>query len=76
MRGIEVIQKTYVPKAYLDWLKTQESDINSVNHHERYTEKGWIFYGLLDVPELYVRRAPGNTCLSALETRAKEGLCR
>ena len=72
MRGIGGDPKTYVPKAYLDWLKTQESDINSVNHHERYTEKGGYSW-LLDVPELYVRRAPGNTCLSALETRAKEG---
>ena len=72
MRGIGGDPKAYVPKAYLDWLKTQESDINSVNHHERYTEKGGYSW-LLDVPELYVRRAPGNTCLSALETRAKEG---
>lgn len=72
MRGIGGDPKTYVPKAHLDWLKTQESDINSVNHHERYTEKGGYSW-LLDVPELYVRRAPGNTCLSALETRAKEG---
>ena len=72
MRGIGGDPKTYVPNAYLDWLKTQESDINSVNHHERYTEKGGYSW-LLDVPELYVRRAPGNTCLSALETRAKEG---
>ncbi len=72
MRGIGGDPKAYVPNAYLDWLKTQESDINSVNHHERYTEKGGYSW-LLDVPELYVRRAPGNTCLSALEIRAKEG---
>ena len=72
MRGIGCDPKAYVPNAYLDWLKTQESDINSVNHHERYTEKGGYSW-LLDVPELYSRRAPGNTCLSALETRAKEG---
>ena len=72
MRGIGGDPKAYVPNAYLDWLKTQESDINSVNHHERYTEKGGYSW-LLDVPELYSRRALGNTCLSALETRAKEG---
>ena len=72
MRGIGGDPKAYVPNAYLDWLKTQESDINSVNHHERYTEKGGYSW-LLDVPELYVRRARGNTCLSAVETRAKEG---
>lgn len=57
MRGIGGDPKAYVPNAYLDWLKTQESDINSVNHHERYTEKGGYSW-LLDVPELYSRRAP------------------
>lgn len=71
MRGIGGDPKVYVPNAYLDWLKTQQLDINSVNQYERYTEKGGYSW-LLDVPELYSRRAPGNTCLSALETRAKE----
>ena len=71
MRGIGGDPKAYVPDAYLDWLKTQQLDINSVNRHERYTKKGGYSW-LLDIPELYSRRAPGNTCLSALETRAKE----
>lgn len=71
MLGIGGDPKVYVPNAYLDWLKTQQLDINSVNQYERYTEKGGYSW-LLDVPELYSRRAPGNTCLSALETRAKE----
>lgn len=71
MRGIGGDPKVYVPNAYLDWLKTQQLDINSVNQYERYTEKGGYSW-LLDVPELYSRRAPGNTCLSTLETRAKE----
>ena len=43
MRGIGGDPKVYVPNAYLDWLKTQQLDINSVNQYERYTEKGWIF---------------------------------
>ena len=58
--------RKYVAMAYQDWLKTQESSIEEVNRHERLTEKGGYSW-LLDVPELYARRAPGNTCLSALE---------
>lgn len=69
MRGIGGDPKAYVPYAYLDWLKTQQSDIDTVNSYERFTENGGRSW-LLDVPELYSRRAPGNTCLSALKTRA------
>ena len=66
MRGIRGWPRHYVKKAYLDWLMTQESSIQEVNRHERYTKEGGYSW-LLDVPELYSRRAPGNTCLSALE---------
>ena len=69
MRGIGGTPSGYVPKAYQDWMKTQLSDINTVNKHERYTKEGGCSW-LLDVPELYSRRAPGNTCLSALRKRA------
>ena len=65
MRGIRAMPRHYVVKAYKDWLKTQESSIDKVNSHERYTDEGGYSW-LLDVPELYSRRAPGNTCLSAL----------
>lgn len=68
MRGIGGDPKAYVPDAYFDWLKTQRSDIKSVNKHERFTKDGGRSW-LLDVPELYSLRAPGNTCLSALEIR-------
>ena len=70
MRGIGGIPHAYVPNAYQDWLKTQYSDIKTVNQYERYTKEGGYSW-LLDVPELYARRAPGNTCLSALEMRAQ-----
>ena len=66
MRGIQGKPRGYVAKAYKDWLKTQESSMQEVNRHDRYTDAGG-FSWLLDVPELYVRRAPGNTCLAALE---------
>ena len=65
MRGIRTWPRAYVAKAYQDWLKTQESTIREVNSHERFTEEGGYSW-LLDVPELYSLRAPGNTCLSAL----------
>lgn len=65
MRGIRAMPRFYVANAYRDWLKTQDSDFREVNRHERLTD-GWGYSWLLDVPELYSRRAPGNTCLSAL----------
>ncbi len=66
MRGIMGWPRHYVATAYLDWLKTQRSSIREISRYERFTKKGG-FSWLLDVPELYSRRAPGNTCLSALE---------
>ena len=65
MRGIRGLPRAYAAKAYKDWVKTQESSPEEVNRHERYTDEGGYSW-LLDVPELYARRAPGNTCLSAL----------
>ncbi len=66
MRGIRGWPRGYVVKAYKDWLKTQEFSMREVNSHKRYTSEGGYSW-LLDVPELYSRRAPGNTCLSALQ---------
>ena len=66
MSGDRAWPRVYVTKAYLDWLMTQESSMRQVNRHERNTEEGGYSW-LLDVQELYSRRAPGNTCLSALE---------
>ena len=65
MRGIRAWPRACVEKAYQDWLLTQDSTYEEVNRHERCTKDGG-FSWLLDVPELYSRRAPGNTCLSAL----------
>ena len=52
-----------IHRAYLDWLATQD---RSFHRNPRIT---W----LLDVPQLFSRRAPGNTCLSALHS-GKMGL--
>ena len=70
MRGIQGWPRGYVAYAYQDWLLTQESSFAEVNGHERYTKRGGYSW-LLDVPELYARRAPGITCLSALEKEKK-----
>ena len=72
LRGIRGEPRAYVAKAYQDWLKTQESSLREVNRHKRYTKEGGFSWPL-DVPELYSRRAPGNTCLSALWEDAERG---
>ena len=66
MRGIQGWPRGYVAKAYEDWLKTQESSFREVSRYERFTKAGGVSW-LLDVPELFARRAPGMTCLSALK---------
>jgi len=48
--------------AYQRWMLTQ--GYSRVKEYER-LYNGWI----LGLPELHARRAPGNTCLSALESR-------
>lgn len=60
MRGTKAALSSYVELAYQDWFKTQTESME-----ERKTWKSSISW-LLDVPGLYARRAPGNTCLSAL----------
>jgi ADP-ribosylglycohydrolase/protein-tyrosine phosphatase len=47
-----------IQRAYLDWYATQRSR----GSHPRPKGRGW----LSQQPEMCVRRAPGNTCLSAL----------
>ncbi len=55
---------TVVYHAYLRWLITQSrpSDADQIAAHGWDVRTGW----LLDHAELFVRRAPGNSCLSAL----------
>ena len=50
--------------AYLRWLVTQG--------HPKFEELAWVYDGwLLEVKELHHRRAPGNTCLSALLSKER-----
>ena len=66
VRGIRAKPRDYVMKAYKDWLITQKSFLNGGNRNGKLTEHGRVSW-LLDVPELYSRRAPGNTCISSLQ---------
>ncbi len=59
MRGVMGRIDGYCRFTYLDWLHTQEW--SSKKQDTR------IDSWLMDVPELYSRRAPGGTCLSALK---------
>lgn len=52
----------YIYSAYKDWLATQFFE------DRQYTS--W----LMSIPELYARRAPGNTCISALMSGKKGNL--
>lgn len=52
----------FVHGAYLRWLATQDDDVPA----DRRADDGWLF--ALD--DLHHRRAPGNTCLSALRSGA------
>ncbi len=64
MRGIQGYPRIYVEKAYEDWYLTQTRSFKEVNSHERFSGGGTSW--LLDIPELFERRAPGGICLSAL----------
>lgn len=55
----------YVQLAYHDWLRTQLYDFACAPKADTAEGSGSISW-LLDVPELFSRRAPGSTCLSAL----------
>ena len=54
----------YVAAAYRDWLGTQYTAFSEADTENRVS---W----LCRVPELYSPRAPGNTCISALQQLSK-----
>lgn len=60
-RGISAAPWVYVHYNYKDWYRTQT---------ERYPLGGYHHSWLDDIKELFSRRAPGNTCLSALASDA------
>lgn len=60
MRGILGPYAGYIAQAYLEWYETQKRKPSDDEGYDR-------FCWLVNVPELYAARAPGNTCLSAIE---------
>ena len=58
MRGIMGRLDSYCQYTYIDWLHTQVW----LSRKKDARVDSW----LMDVPELYARRAPGNTCITAL----------
>ncbi|MBQ9867739.1 MAG: ADP-ribosylglycohydrolase family protein [Lachnospiraceae bacterium] len=62
MRGIQGDPGTYVYDAYFDWLLTQQ-----ISHFDTRAKEERRISWLMDVPELFAVRVPGNTCVSALE---------
>lgn len=59
MRGIAGHPMEYVKQAYLEWLQTQRKGIKNYDYHTC-----WI----RDFAALNKDRAPGNTCISALQS--------
>ena len=57
-RGMMGEYSDYIRNSYLDWLKTQ---------NEQYPlPKEYHYSWLVNVPEMFSRRAPGRTCMMAL----------
>lgn len=59
-RGIMASYPDYIKYAYHDWLLTQNARYPLPENETHYS---W----LVTVPELFSSRAPGNTCLDAIE---------
>ena len=57
-RGIMGTFPSYIRFCYKDWYKTQ------TKQHPLHED--FIYAWLSNVPEMFARRAPGNTCLSAI----------
>lgn len=70
MRGIGGDPMMYAPISYADWFITQSLPYEEGLKVKRYSGK-WGISWLLDVPEMYDRRAPGNTCMSAIDSILK-----
>ncbi len=59
-RGVGGVHRDYIRMAYLDWLDTQTK---MHPYKPEHTHVSW----LSNFEEFYHRRAPGTTCMSALE---------
>lgn len=66
MRGIMGEYTSYIWIMYQCWYRTQTEKYPLVNDKNKY-QYSW----LLNIPELFNQRAPGNTCLSAIENEVE-----
>lgn len=73
LRGIAGPPASYAAMAYDDWLTTQISSFNEVREARETDSFRYVVSWLLDEPALFARRAPGNTCLSALTAARQTG---
>lgn len=62
MKGLRLSYIDYIRDMYKCWYRTQQGAFPTKNEYK----KSW----LLNVPLLYESRAPGNTCLNAIENGA------
>lgn len=71
-RKVESTLSQYLYDFYQEWLLTQEISFskreNVQQGDRRYVSR------LMEIPELYQSRVPGNTCLSALSHQRKSGV--
>ena len=63
-RGLGGVHASYIRMAYLNWLDTQ-------SHRFPYTPERYHVSWLANFEDFYHRRAPGLTCVSALESGEK-----
>ena len=63
LRGIAGEPSSYVFRAYLNWLETQDYEVKFPHR------MSW----LMNVEELYDQRAPGRTCIEALTNCSSNG---
>lgn len=61
-RGIMGTYPSYINFSYKDWYRTQTEEYPLPEEYH--------YSWLTNVPEMFSRRAPGNTCLSAIENPA------
>lgn len=62
MKGLRLSYIDFIRDMYKCWLRTQEGAFPTRNEYR----KSW----LLNIPQLYDKRAPGNTCLCEIESGA------
>ena len=68
LSGEESCMREYAARAYQDWLVTQELSFEESRERAEMLRNSSVSW-LMEIPELYRRRAPGNTCLQALRSR-------